>query len=212
MRQKRNIPSFSGIYDYVVHKPEQSQMSSHLIKCFQKKKMEPFPYKKVASIRDCTFFPICDIRTFLYMSHAGDLRLYGSLLIRGDGGTEYFGGPNKWQVARNELDVCGGLQWSCWGPSWRRISRQRTLHWMGTCWLHGANISVFGISRLAVYRLPLKTNTEPGSEIQYTPCPLGSSNTSSYPFLYFVDAVILLDKSWFQVIYSCSFIIFSTQN
>ena len=24
--------------------------------------------------RECTFLPICDIRTFLYMSHAGDLR------------------------------------------------------------------------------------------------------------------------------------------
>ena len=42
--------TFSGIYDYVVHKLEQFQMSSHLIKCFQK--MEPFPYKKVASIRE----------------------------------------------------------------------------------------------------------------------------------------------------------------
>ena len=29
---------------------EQSQMRPHLLKCFQRKKMEPFPHKKVASI------------------------------------------------------------------------------------------------------------------------------------------------------------------
>ena len=32
----------------------------------------------------------------------------------------------------------------------------------------------FGVSRLTVSKLPPETNTEPGSEIQYTPCPLGS--------------------------------------
>ena len=73
----------------------------------------------------------------------------------------------------NEVDACSGLQWSCWGPSWRRISRQRTLHQMGTCWLQWANISVFGVSRVAVSRLTPETNRT-GSEIQCTPCPLGS--------------------------------------
>ena len=40
----------------------------------------------------------------------------------------------------------------------------KTLHWTGTCWLHWANISVFGVSRLAVSRLPQETNTEPAAK------------------------------------------------
>ena len=38
---------------------EQSQMRSHLLKCFQKKKVEPFLHKKVASIKtkNAPFFP-----------------------------------------------------------------------------------------------------------------------------------------------------------
>ena len=51
-------------------------------------------------------------------------------------------GGSTTKIAWNKLDACGGLQWSSWGLSWWRISRQRTLHWMWTCWLHGANISV----------------------------------------------------------------------
>ena len=49
----------------------------------------------------------------------------------------------------------------------------RTLHWMGTCWLHGANKS-----RLKTHhsfsRLPPETNTGHCNKIQYTPCPLAS--------------------------------------
>ena len=56
------------------------------------------------------------------------------------GETKEAGSTTK--VAWNELDACDGLQWSWWGPSWRRISQQRTLHWLGICWLHGAYISV----------------------------------------------------------------------
>ena len=83
-------------------------------------------------------------------------------------------GSNTTNVAWKEMNPCSGLQWSCCGLSWRCISRQRTVHWMGTCWLHGVNISVFGVSRLAVSRFPPETNTEPGIKVQYTPCPLGS--------------------------------------
>jgi len=82
-------------------------------------------------------------------------------------------GSSTTKTISNELDACGGLQWSYWGSSWQRISRQGTLHRMGTCWLQWANISVFSVSRVAVSRLPPETNRT-GSEIQCTPCPLGT--------------------------------------
>lgn len=45
---------------------EQSQMRPHLLKCFQRKKMEPFPHKKVASIPTdkATHFPFVQIELF----------------------------------------------------------------------------------------------------------------------------------------------------
>ena len=44
---------------------EQSQMRSHLLKCFQEKKMEPFPHK-VASIQteNAPFFPYATLDLF----------------------------------------------------------------------------------------------------------------------------------------------------
>lgn len=42
-------------------------------------------------------------------------------------------GCSTTKVAWNKPDACDGLQWFCWGPSWGCLYRQRTLHWMGTC-------------------------------------------------------------------------------
>ena len=55
---------------------EQSQMRSHLLKCFQKK-MEPFPHKKVTSIpaKNAPFFPYVTLELFcIIMSHARNLQ------------------------------------------------------------------------------------------------------------------------------------------
>ena len=45
---------------------EQSQTRSHLLKCFQKKKLEPFPHKKVTSIptENAPFFPYVTLELF----------------------------------------------------------------------------------------------------------------------------------------------------
>ena len=61
----------------------------------------------------------------------------------------------------------GCLRWPAMGLLRAELATHlptRTLHWMGTCCLHWTNISVFGVSRLAVSRLLQETNTEPAAK------------------------------------------------